>query len=185
MTKQQLRALLKQERAQVPEQCRQVWDAQIRDALLELPALGQAHRVMTYLSIGWEVDTWGLVDELLRRGKEVYVPVVQKEPKALLPTLFTSKDDLMPAAFGILEPKPGAPTVPAQVLDLVIVPGLAFTSEGYRIGYGGGYYDRLLDQTRAPTVGLVYSGFIRSFDPDPWDRPVHFLATEEGLMGRK
>jgi len=185
MDKRELRRQLKKERAQVPKETRAAWNQEIRKALLQLPAYGEAHRVMVYLSFGWEVDTWGIVEDLEQRGKEIYVPVVQKQPKALAPTLYAGRENLVPAVFGILEPPAGTPTLPPEELDLIIVPGLAFTPSGFRIGYGGGYYDRLLAAAAAPTVGLVYSAFIRSFQPDPWDRPVDFLATERGLLGRK
>lgn len=185
MAKRQLRQQLMEERAQVPAATRAVWDAEIRSSLKDLPAFAAAQRVLVYLSINWEVDTWGIVDELQKRGSEVYVPVVQKNPRALIPTLFTSRENLVPASFGILEPPLGTPTVAPRELDLVIVPGLAFTKEGYRIGYGGGFYDRLLAEITVSTVGLVYTAFLRSFQPDPWDRPVDFLATERGLIGRK
>lgn len=178
MTKEELRRSLKRERAQVPKDQRKEWDEAIQEALYRHPAYRSARRAMIYLSFGWEIDTWPIVDQMLAQGKEVYVPVVQKSPKALQVTLFRSREELVPAVFGILEPKPGTPTIPPQELDLVVVPGIAFSPEGYRIGYGGGYYDRFLTQTRAITLGLVYSSFIRELEPDPWDQPVDFLVTE-------
>ena len=185
MDKQELRRLLKRERAKVFKEDRAKWDGEIHRVLTESPVFQGAQRVMIYLSFGWEIDTWPIVEDLQRSGREVYVPVVRKRPKGLVPTLYTTKESLAPAVFGILEPPPGTPTVEPDRLDLVVVPGLAFSQEGYRIGYGGGYYDRLLSNTSAPTVGLVYTAFIRALDPDPWDQPVDFLAAERGLISRK
>lgn len=119
------------------------------------------------------------------KGKEVYVPVVQKKPKALIATRYTAREELIPKVFGILEPPPGSLTIEPDQLDLVVVPGLAFSQDGFRVGYGGGYYDRFLTQTSAQKVGLVYSSFIRELAPDPWDQEVDFLVTEEGVLGRK
>ena len=136
---------------------------------------------MIYLSIGWEIDTWALVDELSRRGAEIYVPVVQKSPKSLVPTRYFSKEQLVPADFGILEPTAGPPTEDPAQLDLVVVPGLAFTPQGYRIGYGGGYYDRFLVTTSAVKIGLCYTAFLRELPMDEWDQAVDFLGTEEGI----
>ncbi len=128
MAKAELRRQLKAERAEVPPERRAVWDAQIRRFLAELPAYQGARRIMTYLSIGWEVDTWGIVAHLEQLGREIYVPVVRREPRGLVPTLYTGRENLVPAVFGILEPVPGAPTLSPAELDLIIVPGLAFTT---------------------------------------------------------
>lgn len=185
MAKEQLRRELKRERARVLKEDRQAWDRAIAENLYKVPAYSEAKRVMIYLSFGWEVNTWPIVEDLQAKGKEVFVPVVQNKPKALLATAFTSRDELVPAVFGILEPQPGTPTIAPELLDLVVVPGVVFSPEGYRVGYGGGYYDRFLAQTSAQTAGLVYSSFIRQLDPDPWDRPVDFLVTEQGVLGRK
>lgn len=71
MAKAELRRQLKAERAEVPPERRAVWDAQIRRFLAELPAYQGARRIMTYLSIGWEVDTWGIVAHLEQLGREI------------------------------------------------------------------------------------------------------------------
>lgn len=185
MAKETLRKQFKRERVQVPKASRQLWDRCIFEHLKSWPHYQEAKTVMTYLAFGWEIDTWNIVRDLKERGKDVYVPVVQKEPKGLLATQFTSREQLVPAVFGILEPRPGTPTVSPLALDLVIVPGVVFSRDGYRIGYGGGYYDRFLTTTKATTVGLVYQAFLREFEPDTWDQAVDFLMTEEGLLGRK
>lgn len=181
--KQQFRAQLKEERANIPVVYRELWQRQIAEHLLAWEPFQKADKVMVYLSTGWEVDTWFLVEELRGRGVEIYVPVVQKNPKKLVPTRYFSKDRLVSADFGILEPPSGTPTIDPLKLDLIIVPGLAFTNRGYRIGYGGGYYDRFLVSTTAPTVGLCFTAFIRDLPIDEWDKPVDFLATEEGIRG--
>lgn len=185
MTKEELRQDLKKERGKVPRHRRKLWDRAIFEHLSALPRYAQAQKVMIYLSIGWEVDTWALVQDLQARGKEIYVPVVQKEPRALLAAPFVSREDLVPAAFGILEPALRTPPIDAGKLDFVVVPGLAFSEGGFRVGYGGGYYDRFLATTKAQSAGLVYRSFVRELPTDPWDHPVDFLVTEDGVLGRK
>jgi len=183
--KDELRRLLKQERRAVPSERRQAYDAAIWDNLAASPVYQDAQNCMTYLSFGWEIDTWSLVEHALGQGKEVYVPVVQSNPKGLTARRYTSRDAMTPAVYGILEPGPEAPAILPEKLDLVIVPGLAFSHQGFRIGYGGGYYDRFLASTPATTVGLVYQSFVRDVPVDPWDRPVDHLVSEEGVFGRK
>lgn len=185
MTKQQMRAELKLARAQIPQVDRVRWDQDIAKNLQNWDVYNKAKKIMIYLSFGWEINTWPIVDELTARGVEIYVPVVQSEPRALVPTRYTSREDLTPAVFGILEPSSKAPTLEPIDLDLVVVPALAFSLHGFRIGYGGGYYDRFLATTPAVSVGLCYSCFLQELPRDPWDQAVDFLVSEERVLGRK
>jgi len=91
---------------------------------------------------------------------------------------------LAPGPFGLLEPT--TPPEDPRVLDLVVVPGLAFDREGYRLGHGQGFYDRFLKEVRAATVGVVPQALLFPTLPrDPWDVPVDHLATEAGVEAVK
>lgn len=86
--------------------------------------------------------------------------------------------------YGFWEPAPETPRVEPAVLDAVLVPGLAFDLWGHRLGYGQGFYDRFLAQLppRTLTIGLVAEALLVPELPhDPWDVPVQFLATEQGV----
>jgi len=89
--------------------------------------------------------------------------------------------ELKPGAFGILEPTDGATEIPISKLDMILVPGIVFDREGYRIGYGHGYYDRILNGAQAKCVGLAYSFQVISHVPhDASDARMDVIITDKG-----
>lgn len=134
--------------------------------------------VFTYLSTEFEVGTHGLVDRLLRRGKTVLVPRIDRH-RGMEMVVFPGWNALKPATLGILSPPA---TLPAHsgTPDCAILPGLAFCSDGRRLGYGGGYYDRWL--ARHPDCLAVAIAFEQQLVPDlpcgPYDVPVRRIETE-------
>ena len=105
----------------------------------------EARLVLTYVSFGSEVDTHALMQAARSAGKQVAVPRCRRPIRST--SMISSEDDLGPGLRGLMEPSPdcGRPLTPPQMVgSLYIVPGLVFDADGYRIGYGGGYYDRFL-----------------------------------------
>ncbi len=158
--------------------------------LLSLEEYRRAAVLMTYVDFRNEVRTGDLIRESLAQGKRVAVPFTDPQDRRLIPSLLLNfPEDLAPGTWGILEPAPGClrPVKPAEI-DLVVVPGVAFDEKGNRLGYGGGYYDRFLPQTR-PDCFYVAPAFelqIRpELTPDPYDCPVHCLVTEKRVIYTK
>lgn len=94
-------------------------------------------------------------------------------------------DEIQVGAYGICEPLPTAPTISPSAVDLILVPAVACDDRGYRLGYGGGYYDRLLCsaewQTKT-TIGIVFEfAYLPQLPTDPWDIQLHGVCTETGL----
>ncbi len=159
----------------------------VRDFLLNNPAVQRAKIISLYASFGPELRTHELIHELLRAGKTLALPrivhwrkVIEMHAIDRFPDGFDSGD------FGIFEPNPTAfpRIVQPSEMDLVFVPALIFDRAHYRIGYGAGYYDRLLSLPhQAKTVGLAYQcQIIEKFEHDPWDKPVDAICTEAGLV---
>jgi 5-formyltetrahydrofolate cyclo-ligase len=95
----------------------------------------------------------------------------------------TSFADLVPGKFGIPEPRPETPCVAPTEPDLLVVPGVAFDRRGHRVGYGKGYYDRLLAVTGAPVMALAYGFQLVEHIPDePHDRCMDYILTPEELI---
>lgn len=160
--------------------------AAITRRLLELPEVQAARTIALYASFGHEIDTHPLIEELIRQKGSVLLPRALREPKVLeFRRVHHFQEGFIAGYAGIREPDPIFYTevVGAGGMDLIIVPGLWFDRHGYRIGYGGGYYDQLLAQeSKALTVGLVFSPMlVEEISIAPWDRPVEIVLTEREI----
>lgn len=152
----------------------------VRSALAQehlLPLVASSATVLLYSPIRGEV----LVDRLFAAAARPVLPRVL--PGGGL-ALHLVTGPLTPGAYGILEPQPSFPEIAPSELDLAIVPGVAFDRQGGRLGYGGGYYDRLLPSLDCLVVGLCY-GFQLFDTPLPLeahDVRVGAICTEAGLV---
>ncbi len=158
---------------------------EIRKKLLGLEEVNRARRIMVYFSYRNEVQTHELIEELLDRGKEVYIPYcIVKKREIQISRIQDLEEDLVSGAYGIKEPRVKEDS-PVDILDLVLVPGVVFSRNCYRIGYGGGYYDRFMaklpETTR--TIGLtVNSLLVKSVPVGEYDLPVDMIVTEREIL---
>jgi len=130
------------------------------DTLLGLPETGMAGTIAAYLSIGTEPDTIGLVLALWKRGSYVLLPVLRAD-NDLDWASYEGPDSVGPGPHGLLQPtEPPRGTGAIRSADLIVVPALAVDRRGYRLGRGGGSYDRALARVgpAVPTVALLYDG---------------------------
>lgn len=156
-------------------------DAKIFDHFFSLPQAERADKFFIYLSFGSEADTRGIIRELLKRGKQVFLPRV--EGKDMVFVRYTGQA-LQKSALGIEEPagegvKEGA--------DVIVLPMLAADGQLHRLGYGGGYYDRFLsEESGAARIGICYD-FQRTDEPfaEEHDIPADVLVTDTGIFRRE
>ncbi|MGI6128571.1 MAG: 5-formyltetrahydrofolate cyclo-ligase [bacterium] len=144
----------------------------------------QASTVLLFAGVRSEIDTRFLTEESLHQGKRIAMPRCVPSRRELLLLKINDWADLQPSFYGLLEPSPTAAPIPFSELDLVVVPGVAFSPDGYRIGYGGGYYDRLMARlVDVCSVGLAFNlQLVSRLWPEKHDRPVDFLVTEKELI---
>lgn len=175
-SKHQLRkTILTQLSAMDPQQAT-TWSQQACKRLGRLEVFQQSRRVFIYVSFRHEVQTHDLIRDLLDGDKTVTVPRVT-DSKTMQPVAITHWNQLAPDRHGIFAPVNGQPD--RQPPDVCVVPGVAFTIGGDRLGYGSGYYDRFLAGHRnLATIGLAFE--CQVVDPiptQPHDRPVNILVT--------
>jgi 5-formyltetrahydrofolate cyclo-ligase len=158
-------------------------DAGIYRRLLELPQYMSAASVLLYCSLGREPATGELARDALSRGKTAAFPVSGAGGIMLARTV-RSLAELVPGRFGIFAPPESAPLLPPEAIDLIIVPALAFDGDCYRLGRGGGYYDRyLLGAESAYTAGLCREKLLLDSVPrESHDLPVAAVITEERII---
>ena len=134
------------------------------DKIIALDEYKKAKTVFIYVSFGSEVETHNLIKKTLK-SKRVVVPYCADKDGHMFACEINSFSDLKPGNFGILEPE--KPKRYEGNIDLAVVPGLGFSKDGYRIGYGKGYYDRFLNQKNIYTVGICHRELV--FDEIPHD----------------
>ena len=144
----------------------------------------QSNRILLiYVSTAIEVDTIRIINQALEDGKKVAVPRCVPDTRNMEFYYIDSIDDLAPGMFGVLEPAVN----PEKLYDerdcgLCIVPAFSYDWNGYRLGYGKGYYDRFLSRFEGNIVGICYSDCVqKSLPHGRYDRPVELLVTEKYL----
>ena len=159
----------------------------ITDKLLQLNCIKNAKSIMLYLYFKNEVCTDNLIKKLLSLGKIVASPITLKEERKLIPSQITDlKNGIKYGAYNIREPKPEcSPSIDIKQLDVVIVPAVAYDENCYRLGYGGGYYDRFLENLRedATTIGIAFD--LQIFDDvpkEPHDSQLDYIVTESRIL---
>lgn len=154
--------------------------AQVCAHLAAWPLFQSAQRVLTYMAFRNEIDLAALWAQFPAKQWVIPRTVSRPEPRLVLHPYDPAH--LVRHPFGMLEPGPDLPIVQATDLDLVLAPGLAYDRRGYRLGLGGGFYDRLLPGISAPKVGVVYVVLIVEAVPaEPHDQRVDYLACESGI----
>ena len=175
--KSELRKQVLHEMKAIPQTQKVTMDLALTDQFLKHPFYQEAKIIASYLSFPHEFQTQGLIEQALKDGKKVLIP--KTYPKGRMDFVVYNPQQLVKTSFGLLEPQGDLEVVDASQIDLIHVPGLAFTREGYRIGYGGGYYDRYLKHFTGHTLSTVYPCQIRDFIPEDHDIPVQEVLIDE------
>ena len=175
--KAELRKKILQEMKALSQEQKQAIDQALTERLLQHPFYQEAKVIASYLSFPHEFQTQELIEQALKDGKKVLIP--KTYPKGRMDFVVYDPQQLVKTSFGLLEPQGDLEVVDASQIDLIHVPGLVFTTEGYRIGYGGGYYDRYLKHFPGHTLSTIYPCQIQDFSPENHDIPVQEVLIDE------
>jgi 5-formyltetrahydrofolate cyclo-ligase len=181
MSKKLLREKLLKQRQSLS---REIWREQsdrVCQHLQNSLEFDRAATVLVYQSIRQEVDLGYLFTHTDRRWG-----LARCQDKSLLWHCWQPPEDLIPGAYGILEPPETAPLVEPNTVDLILIPAVAMDRSGYRLGYGGGYYDRMLADpiwAGVNKIGVVFDfAYLDRVPVEDWDLPLDAICTEEGMI---
>jgi 5-formyltetrahydrofolate cyclo-ligase len=184
--KKELRKIVLKERKKLNKDAVNSLSDKIISYLIKMKEFKQSETIMVYLSFKQEVDTFNLIDKMQALGKKVVITYTDKNENVLIPCkLIDLEDSLEKNPFGYLEPKEDSiEKVNSSEIDLIITPGLAFDKKGNRVGYGGGYYDKLLKSApQATKIAVSYDFQIFSEVPnEKFDIPVDYIVTPTRII---
>ena len=184
--KDDLRKRMKALRKAIPQEEREVADAAICERVCSLPQFAEAEVVFTYLSFGAEIDTRRIIERAWQAGKIVALPRCVG-PRQMRWFCVDSLDDLETSSFGVDEPRiddSAEQHLTTGERMIALVPALAFDDKGYRLGYGGGFYDTFLADFPGTSVGLCRSAQrVESLQAEgaigPYDLPVDIVVSND------
>lgn len=184
MEKIDLRNLAKDKLTNLGSEKRAKIEEEIIQNLITSELWKQANTIGVTVSAGFEWDTKPLIRRGWKEDKIVAVPKCVPDVRKLDFYKLDHFDQLEASYFNLREPNPYETVkVDKQEIDLLIVPGLVFDEQGYRVGFGGGYYDRFLTDYPNRTVSLLYSGqLVAEVPKESFDIPVEHLITENGFI---
>lgn len=175
--KGQMRRLILKQRRSLSQKVWQEKSYLVCDRLESLSLFQKSRTILAYFSFKQELD----LSSLFNKGQRNW-----GFPRCVGSSLhwhcWQPQDKLILNSYGIQEPHPQAPKISPATVDLILVPAVAIDRFGYRLGYGGGFYDRFLNSpewVEKPTVGIVFhDAYLPQLPRDPWDRKLHYICTE-------
>ena len=180
--KNALRTTLRKQRRQLDRNWLMEQSAGVCALLTQLPELAAAQTVFCYVSCGGEVETHRLIRTLLEQGKRVAVPRC-KDKGMMECVLIRSLEELIPGRMGIPEPGQEAPAISQKEIQFAVVPAVACGEDGTRLGQGGGYYDRFLEQVHCAFAAVCLEQFLLPTLPhETHDQSMKIIVTQRRVL---
>ncbi|MBF4695359.1 5-formyltetrahydrofolate cyclo-ligase [Fusibacter ferrireducens] len=186
MDKKQIRQNILKARAALSEQERTDYSQKIMSYLIHSDVFKKASQVASFVDFRNEVCMMPINDYILDQGKSLCLPYIDMKSKTMTFHKVQTLSELKLSTYGILEPDPKIhPQVDLSQINLVLTPGVAFDDKGFRIGYGGGFYDRFFEKLNPEIFkfGIAFSiQQLNAIPLEPHDLPLTALITEKGIQ---
>ena len=180
--KQQLRAIVRRLEAALAPEYKAKSARSIAHRLLAMPEYQEAQTVFCFVGTDREIDTRPILEDALAAGKTLCVPLCT-EPGRMESRQITDLHQLVPGRYGLLEPTADAPVVPVDAIDFAVLPCVTCNYLGQRLGHGGGYYDRYLQQITGTQAVLCRTALMCDEIPtEDHDKNMDFVICEEGIL---
>lgn len=180
--KRQLRRALLAQSEQQSEAELRASDRAIARCVMQMRAWREARTVFVYVSVRREVDTRGLIAAALGAGKRVVVPLCLEKGRMEAREI-RSLEELRPGRYGLVEPGTQAARVAPEEIDLTLAPCVGADRQRYRLGHGGGYYDRFLQQAGGVKACLCRAqALVEALPREAHDVRMDVIITDEGLI---
>ncbi len=186
--KNALRASFRQRRSALSPEHKEKLDDAICRRLSSLISVRFADEVLSFSPLAGEVDVRKFNEFILKSGKGLYLPRCIEGTHEMNFHLVTSTDSLENGSFSILEPSESSPIWKNEQnkRSVCIIPAMSYDKNGFRLGYGKGYYDRYLSSKNTLKVGVCYTSFLSSSIPrGRYDLAVDIIVTEKGIINVK
>ncbi|WP_300382430.1 5-formyltetrahydrofolate cyclo-ligase [Clostridium sp.] len=183
--KKALRIEILKIREGLSEKERDVKDNLILNNLYKSDSYKSSKNIFVYVNFRDEINTIKLIERALLDNKNIYVPKVYNSTKSMKAIFIDSLDNLERNKMGILEPKEDTLVIDKNDIDLIIVPGAVFDKTFNRIGYGGGYYDKYLEEIKEKSnkVALAYDfQIIDKIEAEIHDIKMDYIITEKRIL---
>lgn len=187
--KTEIREYYLEKRHEIPEELRKANNEKICRNMISSATFRYADIILMYYPKDDEIDLRPIAETAIASGKKIAFPRCNPEDHSMVFHYVNSFDELEPGSYNIMEPLADAPAFSLSETEnsnvICIVPAVVFDKKGYRIGYGGGYYDRYLSGFRGTKVGMAYRDFIVNSVPHGrFDLTVDVMMSERGLYAK-
>ena len=183
--KKQMREMVLARRDAMSSAARTAASHAIVEKVCALPNYQEANVVLIYMGFGSEIETQRLFERILADAKMAVLPRVDRASQSLILHAVRHISELETNKWGIREPRADAPSLPIDAIEFMLMPGVAFDRSGNRLGYGRGYYDKLLSAA-SPALARVTAGFacqiVDAVPVGPNDQKIDMIITENEII---